>query len=447
MDSGFRHCRVRAHGKRCYVKLTLASLAAGLLPSMAHAELVTGQGDAAVLALGARGTPTVAYVDDRVLVVTTRAASGWRAARVGLPVPVTEAAVVSAAVGRDGRPVVLVEDVVRRTLVVAWRRPSRWLVVRVARLAAGAQLGVGGLALERRGSPVVAYAFQRASRKTYLRLARIDPRGRVTTTAITKLGFPDSLLPPSAVPHVTPDGRVRVVEAYTDAVIDWFPDGGKWTGQFLFASARGTPLGRVLVAPGRTATVAWTQDYPEFGESHVVVQQGRPTGAVSILLTHARLSALTLAGGRPEIGANDWVDVDGWTAFAGMIASVDTPPVELDGRVEGYAAVGSTRQLLLATDRGLEWFSTPRPTVRVSLAVDPATGAATGRLDGVAGGEVQIYRDAPDTGRQLVATAAIKPDGSFAANVPVLSTLYRAVYRDPVSGIPYGALLHAPLGT
>jgi hypothetical protein len=426
--------------------LALAGLAAALLPSIAHAELVTDSASSAVLAVGARGTPIVAYLDDRSLVVTTRSASGWRPARVGLPVPVTEAAIVSAAIGRDGRPVVLVEDIVRNTLVVAWRRQTRWLVVRAAHLPGNVQLGVGGLAIEPRGTPVVAYAFRRASRKTYLRLVRIDTRGRVTTTAITKLGFPDSLVPPSAVPHVTPSGRVRVVEAYTDAVIDWFPDGGKWTGQFLFASARGTPLGRVLVVPGRTATVAWTQDYPEFGESHVLVQQGRPTGAVAILLTHARLSALALAGGRPEVGANDWVDVDGWDTFAGMLAFVDAPPVELDGQVAGYAVVGAARQLLLATDRGLEWFSTPRPAIRVSLAVDAGTGEAIGRVDGAAGGNVQIYRDAPDTGRQLVTTAAIAPDGSFAAKVPAVPTLYRAVYRDPLSGIPYGALLRSPLG-
>ena len=435
------------HGKRCSVKLTLVGLAAGLLPAVAHAEVVTESAASAVLAVGARGTPTVAYLDDRVLVVSTRRASGWQPERVALPVPATEAALVSASVGRDGRPAVLLEDFVRRMLVVAWRRQSGWLVLRVATLAAGSQLGVGGLAIEPRGTPVVAYAFRRPSLKSFLRLVRIDPRGRATTIPITKLGFPNSAVPPSAVPHITRSGRIRVVEAYTSALIDWFPDGRTWTGQFLFASQLGSPLGRVLAVPGPTsAVVAWTQDYPSFGESHVLVQQGRPTGGAADLLPHARLAALTLAGGRPEVAANDWVDVDGAEIDAGMLAFSDAPPVELDGQVAGYAAVGATRHLLLATARGLEWFSSPRPATRVSLAVDATTGDATGRVDGVAGGTVELYREALDTGRQLVATASIRPDGSFAAKVPVLPTLYRAVYRDPVSGIPYGALLRSPLG-
>jgi hypothetical protein len=432
------------HANACYVKLALAATVACLLPSIARAEVVA-EATSGVLAVAASGTPTVAYLDEPGLVVTNRTSAGWQATRLKLPMPATEASVVSATVGRDGRPAVLVEDVVRGMLVVAWRPETRWLVVQVARLKAGSQLGVGGLALERRGTPVVAYAFRLPSGKTFLRLVRIDARGRVTTTAITKLGFPDSVLPPSATPHVTRGGLVRVVEAYTSAVIDWFRDHGKWTGQYLFASARGSPLGRVLVLPGpRSAVVAWTQDYPSFGESHVLVQEGPPTGEVADLLPHARLSALTLAAGRPEIAANDWVDVDGWTTYAGLLAFLDAPPVELDGRVEGYAAVGGTRQLLLATDRGLEWFTSPRPSLRVSLAVD-ATGIATGRVDGATGGSVDIYREAPDTGRLFAATATVTADGTFGARVAASPTLYRAVYRDPVTGIPYASLLRSPL--
>jgi hypothetical protein len=434
------------HGNGCYVKLTLAALVACLLPSVARAEVVAGGADAAVLALGPDARPTVAYLDGRALVVTTRTDSGWRPTRIALPVPATESFVASAAVGRDGRPVVLVEDIVRRALVVVWRRPARWLVLRVARLPAGVQLGVGGLTLERRGTPAVAYAFRRPNRKTYLRLVRIATTGRATTTPVTQLGFPQSALPPSATPHVAPNGSLRIVEAYTSAVIDWFRDRGKWTGQYLFASRLGSPLGPVLALAGaRSAVIAWTQAYPEFDESHVLVQEGTPSGAVTTLLTHARLSALTVADDRVEVAANDWVDVDGWTTYAGLLAFLDALPVELDARVEGYAAAAGTRQLLLATDRGLEWFSVPRPALRVSLAVAP-DGRASGRVDGAAGGTISIYRDAPDTGRQLVAMAAVAPDGSYAARIPVAPTLYRAVYRDPATGVPYGALLRAPLG-
>jgi hypothetical protein len=120
--------------------------------------------------------------------------------------------------------------------------------------------------------------------------------------------------------------------------------------------------------------------------------------------------------------------------------------VELDGHVDGYAAVGATRQLLLTTDQGLEWFSAPRPAIHVSLAVD-ADGHAAGGVEGVAGGTVSIYRDSPGAPRQLVATAPIGADGSFAAQVPAFATFYRAVYRDPTTGIPYGALLRVPAGS
>jgi hypothetical protein len=436
------------HGNGRYVKLTLAVAAACLLPSAARAEVVAPTSVPAVMAVGPGGIPTVAYLDAGGLVATTRtAAGGWQAAHVGLPVAAAESTVVAATVGRDGRPAVLVQDPVRQTIVVAWRRPARWLVVRVAQAARGSVLGVGGLALATRGTPVVAYAVRRPSGKTFLRLVRIDTNGRARTTQITKLGFPDSALPPSATPHVTRRGVVRVVEAYTSALIDWFSDRGKWTGQYLFASRLGSPVGRVVALPGpTTAVVAWTQDYPSLDETHVFLQHGPPTGDVTDVLPHARLTALTLAGGVPEIAANDWGELDGWETDAAVLAFAGAAPVELDGSVEGYAAVGAARQLLLATDRGLEWFSAPRPAVHVSLTVDGA-GHAAGRVDSATAGTVSIYRESPDTGRQLAATAEIAADGSFAAQVPASHTLYRAVYRDPATGIPYAALLRSPVAS
>jgi hypothetical protein len=438
------------HGKRRYVKLALATLTAALLPSVARAEVVAPAVESALLAVGPRRTPTVSYLDERSLVVTKRTSAGWRPVRLRLPVPATEATVVAAAVGRDGRPAVLVEDFVRRTLVVVWRRPARWLVVRVARLSTRVDLGVGGLALDRRGLPVVAYAFRQASRKTFLRLARLDTRGRLRTAPITRLGFPDSVVPPSAAPVLTSGGAIRVVEAYTSAVIEWYRERDKWIGQYVFASARGSPLGRLLALRGPAGVVAaWTQEYPEFGETHVLVHQGRPTGDVADVLSHARLAAMTVALGVPEVAANDWVEIDGWTDFAAVVASTkgDTSPVELDGRVDGYAAVGTGRQLLLSTDRGLEWFGLPgRPSVRVSLTA--AAGRAAGRVAGAASGAVEVYAESPTNGRRLVATAAVAGDGSFVCDVPAPTspTLYRAVYRDPMSGVPYASLTRTPGG-
>jgi hypothetical protein len=426
---------------------TALTAAAGLLPSIARAEVVAATRGPAVLANAPGGTPTVAYLDARGLVVTTRAAAGWRPSRVALPVPASESVVVDAAVGRDGRPAVLVQDPVKQTLVVVWRRPTRWLVLRVAKAAGGSTLGVGGLALARNGAPLVAYAVRRSTAKTYLRLVRIDAKGRARTTQITKLGFPDSALPPSATPHVTRSGVVRVVEAYTSALIDWFPDKRTWTGQYLFASLLGSPIGPVFALPGpTTAVVAWTQDYPSLGETHVFVQQGPPTGEAADFLPHARVVALTLAGGIPEVAANDWIASDEAETYAPLIAAPGTAPVELDGYIDGYAAVGAARQLLLTTDQGLEWFSAPRPGIHVSLSVDGA-GHATGRVDGAAGGTVSVYRDSPGTARQLVATATIAQDGSFSALVPPFPTFYRAVYRDPATGIPYGALPRSPAGS
>ncbi len=435
------------HGNRRYVKLLLAAAAACLLPTTARAEVVATTNGRAVLANGRGGTPTVAYLDGRALVVTTRTSAVWRPSRVRLPVSAANADVVAAAVGRDGRPAVLVQDFARQRLVVAWRRPARWYVVRVAQAARGSTLGVGGLALAPSGTPLVAYVVRRATAKTYLRLVRMDTKGRARTTQITKLGFPDSVLPPSATPHVTRRGVVRVVEAYTSALIDWFPDHGRWTGQYLFASRLGSPIGPVFALPGpSTAVVAWTQDYPSLGETHVFVQQGPPTGEAADLLPHARLTALTLAGGVPEVAANDWIASDDAETYAALIAAPGAAPVELDGYVDGYAAVGAARQLLLTTDQGLEWFSAPRPSIHVSLAVD-AAGHAAGQVEGGAGGTVSIYRDSPGTPRQLVATPALASDGSFSAQLPAFATFYRAVYRDPATGIPYGALLRSPAGT
>ena len=80
----------------------------------------------------------------------------------------------------------------------------------------------------------------------------------------------------------------------------------------------------------------------------------------------------------------------------------------------------------------------------MSLSAD-AGGRIGGSVAGVTSGVVQIYRE---PGHALVANAELGPDGSFGAqdSPPTSPTLYRAVYVDRASGIPYASLLRTPVG-
>ncbi len=70
------------------------------------------------------------------------------------------------------------------------------------------------------------------------------------------------------------------------------------------------------------------------------------------------------------------------------------------------------------------------------------TGTVTGAA---AGGSVDVYRE-QRSARTLVATVPLAADGSFAATDPAWTStsVYRAVYRDPVTGLPVAALLRTP---
>jgi hypothetical protein len=85
--------------------------------------------------------------------------------------------------------------------------------------------------------------------------------------------------------------------------------------------------------------------------------------------------------------------------------------------------------------------------VKLSLTAD-ASGNISGRVDGAAGATVQVYRETPTSLRTLVTTVPVAADGSFAAaDAPPRSpTLYRAVYVDATTGIPYASLLRTPVG-
>jgi hypothetical protein len=339
-----------------------------------------------------------------------------------------------------GRPSVLVEAPQGQWLALA--RPGSKLRI-VARPRRGASFGPAGLTLDRAGRPAFAYALRLESAKTWLRLVTLGARGKLAVHGITKGGFPSSSQVPAAVP-VLVGSRLHVVETYTSAAIDWGPkQGGGWEGQYLYASRLGTPAGRVgAVTESGSLWSSWTQ---VSGDAiNVLLNLSADTQATETVVEHGIFVSLFLAGGRPEVGAYDWGELGETFVYAAVLADQNGRFSELDGRLLGYAPTPSGgRQLLLSTGSGLEWFESPtRPAVRVMLNDD-----LSGRIDGAAGGIVQLYRETA-TSRTLAATAELAADGSFAFHdaPPTSPTLYRAVYVDASTQIPYASLLRTPVG-
>ena len=443
------------HENRRYVKLRRiwVGLACALLwAPVAKAELVTAAQGPAALTVGRDGLPRVAYAEGCVLHVAVRSAAGWHdeTAASCLPLAANALVVDGIAVDGHGRTSVLVQDETGTAILLVRTAAAGWRTDLLARAGnAGAVLGSAGLTLDARGLPVVAYALRRASHATFLRLVRIGARGGFVTTAITRGGFPASDAPPAAVP-VLVRGRIHVVEAFGSQGIAWEPAGRTWSGQYLFANTAGLNGGPVFATAFRGAT--WTASTllePQFGESDVLLTLENASENTTIVFPHARVAALTLVDGRPEVAANDEVDIADTVDVAALVGDEEGNSAELDGAIEGYtAAVNGVRHILLRTQSGLEWFASPtRPSVQVMLDAD-ATGHLRGRVGGVPGGTVELYREQPYAGRVLVGTVPLAADGSFAAQdtPPTSPTLYRAVYRDPLTGLPYSSLTRTPLG-
>ena len=430
------------HENLRYVKLRWIGLGAAVavvfLPSPAQAEIVAPTNSPAMLAVARDGTPRVAWFSGRDIVVSRRGTAGWTHTGLGR-VPGTSPVLSGLVVDGRGRASALVQAQNGSWLALA--SPGRKLRV-VFRPPSGSSVGPAGLTLDAAGRPAFAYALRRRSGKTWLRLVTTDGRGRLRTRGITKGGFPSSSLAAGAAP-VLVGGRLHVVETYTSAAIDWGPKrGGGWEGQFLFFSILGSPQGRVeAAATGGALWSSWTQ---VGGDAiNVLLTLSASTQETTIVLDHGIFVSLALAGPTPEVGAYDWVELDGWFSYAGVLTGLGGPFAELDGRLRGYEAVGERRQLLLSTPSGLEWFESPtRPALRVTLTAD-----LSGRVDGASGGLVELYRESP-AGRVQVGSAEVRPDGTFAlADTPPTSpTFYRAVYVDPATNIPYASLLRTPAG-
>jgi hypothetical protein len=432
------------HANRRYVKLAGIGLLAALASvSPAQAEIIAPMRGPALLAVAPDGSPRVAFVSGRDLVLARRAPAGWTFARLGR-VPGTRPVLAGLVVDGRGRSSVLVEQESGAWLALA--RPGTKLRV-VARPRKGASFGPAGLTLDQSGRPAFAYVLRLGDAKTWLRLVTLDPRGHLRAHGITKGGFPASAQVPGAAP-VLFKGRLHVVETFTSAAIDWGPKtGGGWEGQFLFASRFGTPAGRVgAAADGPNLWSSWTQLSSD--AINVLLTLSADTQETQIVVDHGIFVSLLLDAGLPEVGAYDWVELNNAFVYAGVLAGPGGPFGELDGRLLGYAAApGGKRQLLLETASGLEWFEAPaRPAIRVSLSAD-ASGHLSGRVDGASGGLVQVYRET-GTARTALGNTELAADGSFTfdAAAPTSPTLYRAVYVDPVTNIPYASLLRTPVG-
>jgi hypothetical protein len=282
-----------------------------------------------------------------------------------------------------------------------------------------------------------------------------DASGRLVGEAVTQKGFPPSAELPTVTPVVLPSGAVRIVEAYSGATIEWSrtknPRG--WIGQFLYANALAMPGGIVRAVADPTGGVwsSWTELFPTYDESHVVLSQNFNGQHMTILSRHAFLVSLALPATGPEIAADDYVDLEGErTAYAGLVFDTKGHSVELAGNLEGYAVEPSGgRQYLLLDAAGSEWYRAPTPpiaSVELSAAVSAAAFSLSGRVTGASGGTVEIWRET-QTGAELLTTLPLAPDGTFALTdtPPQRPLTYRAVYRD-ANGLPLSSLVRSVLG-
>ena len=428
----------------------LACLVLGLGAGTADAAIVARTFDDAALALAPDGSPRIAYAAGGALFLASPRRDGsFAAARIGR-LPAGRPRLAGVEVDARGRAFVLVEDEAGRWLLLADRVRSRWRLRSVpGRLPAGAVLGAAGLELDRVGRASVGYAYRLPDRKTFLRLAG---GGDFRTIPITREGFPESGTVPASAPVRMPDGTIRVLETYSargGGAILWRHAGSDWRGLFLSSSVGGTsPVGPAFArADGDRFAAAWTLAGPVPGE--LQARLATRLGPQSDTLHHrALVEALTFAPDGPELAATEPVG----DLAAGLILS-PARTVEVDGRPLGLeAAADGARHLLLAGADGLAWYRSPGPVVTsVSLAAasTPPDGAValTGGVAGATGGTVEVYRESGPGRRELAGTAMVAPDGSFSL-VDRASTSplrYRAVYRDPLSGIPYASLLRRPV--
>jgi hypothetical protein len=425
----------------------------------APAEIVAHGVRDGMLALGPNGAPYVAYVKGGNLVVAERSASGrWNASQADSVSKGTQ--LVAFEVGQRG-PVALTLSADNRRLALVRRQLVGWQRIRLADpLPAHVILGWPGLALDPKGVAYVGYTrWKAASFNSRLILARVDAAGHIQAKRITADGFPQSYAPPPAAP-VFVHGRVHVIESYgfrgSVGTLEWFPEKHTWTGFGLSAGVGDYPLGPVFAGVGadRLLHAAWTESLTSFDAAPVLLASH--TGDTEVVFDRALTTGLALPASGPEVAANEWVSSDDLGLpgskylWAGTIARGKSA-VELDGWIAGLAvAPRAGRDLLLSGASGLSWFRSPRRlTTRVTIdATDEGDGSVqlTGTVAGATSGRVAVYRERPGEARQLVARVPLSGGAFQLLDTPSTRPLvYRAVYVDPATGIPYAALLRDPV--
>ena len=441
---------------------TLVLAFALVAPGLAPAEIVARGVHDGSLALDAKGTPYVAYIRGKSLVVASRARPGhWRAQVVaGVS---SGSQVMAFQVGAAG-PVALVLSGDGRRLTLVRKLLLGWQSMRVnAKVGPSGALGWPGLTLDRAGLPLVAYTrWNSISFNSQLLLTRLDAKARMRTIRITAEGFPQSYVPPPAEPVIV-GGRVHVIESYgyrgTVATFEWFPNKHTWTGLGLDAGYGDFPLGPVFggIGPDGALHAAWTESMIPLGDAPVTLVTRAKVSDSIFVLNRALTTGLALTRSGAEVAANEWVSPDdiGLSGqnylWAGTIVHRKSH-VELDGWLAGLAvAPRAGRDILLGGAGGLAWYRSPgRLTTHVTIeATDPGDGtvSVSGHVSGVSSGKVRLYRERPSEKRVPVATLELSGGAySFVDDAPpVRPTLYRAVYTDPRTGIPYAALLRDPV--
>jgi len=363
--------------------------------------------------------------------------------------------------------VALVQSADARRLVLVRQAGPGWAVTQLGgRLPVGTSFGWPGLALEPKNQlPTVAYTrWSRESHKSVLLVSRLDRSGRVRTQQITHEGFPKSHVAPPAAPVFT-RGALHVIETYgyegAVGTIEWGPRAQRrgWSGQFLDSGIGDFPVGPLLTAVGPAGTVyaAWSEALLGTGEYPVLLAANGRTIESDMVLTRAVTTSLAASASGVVVGANEWVAAaqlgldNGAVTWAGTVAS-RTTKTELDGWLAGVASRSAGwRDLLLAQPRGLSWFrASPSTAPRIRLtAAEQANGSVqlSGRIRGYTGGRVTIYRERPGSARSLAGAVNPSHDGSFTFTDkrPLRPLLYRAVYAQPKTGVPYAALLRTPV--